>query len=150
MSLSNQEGGQVQSIIGNKTYATYHVEIARNVRSMIRNQIARGDSEPLNIAELSRISGVPDSTIRNWKKKILRRQISAVGHGPINNPSQPSATSSLEPMSEPGSLLLGKARQTPQRQVRALSTKPGLSVLNPSAPHSAVPLRFDADFFRRC
>jgi hypothetical protein len=67
MSLSNQEGVQVQSIIGNKTNATYHVEIARNVRSMLRNQIARGDSEPLNIAELSRISGVPDSTIRNWK-----------------------------------------------------------------------------------
>ena len=68
MSLSNQEGVQVQSIIGNKTNATYHVEIARNIRSMLRNQIARG-------------------------------------------------------------------------QVRALSTKPGLSVLNPSAPHSAVPLR---------
>jgi hypothetical protein len=75
-----------------------------------------------------------------------------LGHGPINNPSQPSATSSLEPMSEAGSLLLGKARQPPERQIRALSTKSGLSVLNPSAPHSVtvMPLRFDADFFRRC
>jgi hypothetical protein len=121
MSLSNQEAGQVQSIIGNKTFATYHVEIAENVRSMLQNQIARGDSGrtgPLTIAELSRISGVPDSTIRNWKKKILRRQISAAGHGPINNPSQPSVTSSLEPMSEAASLLLGKARQPPEWQVR--------------------------------
>ncbi len=161
MSLSNQEAGQVQSIIGNKTYATNHVEIAENVRSMLQNQIARGDSGrtgPFKIAELSRISGVPESTIRSWKKKIWLHQSSAAGHGPmmmtpINNPmnpSQPSATSSLEPMSEAASLLLGKARQPPERQVRALSTKLGLNVLNPSAPHCAVPLRFGADFFRRC
>jgi hypothetical protein len=132
--------------------------------SILRSQLynyasfaSSGEPSALSLREIGRFTGISFSTVRRLNQRIKGEieemtddRSSVAGHGPVNCPSQPSATSSLQPASAAGSLLLGKARQPPERQVRALSTKLGLNVLNPSAPHCAVPLRFGADFFRRC
>ena len=71
------------------------------------------ESSALGLRKIGRFTGIPFSTVRRLNQRIKGEveevtddRSSVAGHGPVNCPSQPSATSSLQPASAAGSLLL--------------------------------------------
>ncbi len=73
-----------------------------------------GESSALSLTgKIGRFTGIPFSSVRRLNQRIKGEveevtddRSSVAGHGPVNCPSQRSATSSLQPASAAGSLLL--------------------------------------------